>query len=265
MEDSSGDLPLVPGGSSSGTLKERVPGSQHALMSAAMLDAKRARMKVENDREALANRIARLQNEELRATKRIEQTHRRTQEILAAKNRHHQQQSEKEKIRIEHEELVEAHRQALSHIRDERKQATQTARATHAAQRQAVGKSNKESMLKNAEIIAQQRAAELNAAMYKRNEVRKVEADARERKLREKELMIAHLQKRAEERQLEETRRAEAYDKDLAELERQEYELLVALEGHRNDRQEVYAELESQLGHAPSQQQLRAGGPAAMA
>ena len=48
--------------------------SQHALMSAAMLDAKRARMKVENDREALANRIARLQAEELRATKRIEQT-----------------------------------------------------------------------------------------------------------------------------------------------------------------------------------------------
>jgi len=51
-----------------------VPESQHALMSAAMLDAKRARMKVENDREALANRIARLQAEELRATKRIEQT-----------------------------------------------------------------------------------------------------------------------------------------------------------------------------------------------
>lgn len=55
-------------------LPERVPESQHALMSAAMLDAKRARMKVENDRDALANRIARLQAEELRATKRIEQT-----------------------------------------------------------------------------------------------------------------------------------------------------------------------------------------------
>ena len=46
---------------SGGELREqRVPDSTHALMSAAMLDAKRARMKVEADREALANRIARL-------------------------------------------------------------------------------------------------------------------------------------------------------------------------------------------------------------
>jgi hypothetical protein len=59
---------------SGGQVREYIPTSQHALMSAAMLDAKRARMKVENDRDALANRIARLQAEELRATKRIEQT-----------------------------------------------------------------------------------------------------------------------------------------------------------------------------------------------
>lgn len=264
MSDS-GELPLIAGGSSSAMLKDRVPGSQHALMSAAMLDAKRARMKVENDREALANRIARLQNEELRATKRIEQTHRRTQEILAAKNRHHQQLTERDRVKIEHEELVEAHRQALSQIREERKQATKEARVNYATQKQLLGRSNKEAMLKNAEIIAQQRAAELNSAMFKRNEVRKVEADARERKLREKELMIAHLQQRADERQREETRLAEQYDKDLAELERQEYELLVALEGHRNERQQVYAELEDKLGHKPTSAQLRAGGPATMA
>ena len=60
---------LMGSGSASGGI-ERVPNSQHALMSAAMLDAKRARMKVENDRDALANRIARLQAEELRATQR---------------------------------------------------------------------------------------------------------------------------------------------------------------------------------------------------
>ena len=48
--------------------------SSHALMSAAMLDAKRARMKAENHRDALANRIARLQAEEVRASKRIEVT-----------------------------------------------------------------------------------------------------------------------------------------------------------------------------------------------
>ena len=92
MSASASTLPLVVAESSSQPLA-RKPASQHQLMSAAMMDAKRARMKVESDREALANRIARLQTEELRATKRIEQTHRRTQEILTAKNRHSQQQT----------------------------------------------------------------------------------------------------------------------------------------------------------------------------
>ena len=233
---------------SGGELREqRVPDSTHALMSAAMLDAKRARMKVEADREALANRINRLQLEEVRATKRIEQTHRRTNEIISAKNRHAHQQVQKEVLRAEHEQLVEQHREALGKIRDERKQALARAKASVGAGLDEIIRANRESHQRNAEAIAHARAAELNHAMFKRNEVRRVEADARERKLREKELMIAHLQQRAEERQGEETRRAEELDRKLAELERQEYELLVALEGHKAEREHVYRQLENQL------------------
>jgi hypothetical protein len=251
----------LPIGALIGISKDRTPASQHALMSQAMLDAKRARMKVESDREALANRIARLQAEELRATKRIEQTHRRTQEILSAKNRHQQQMTSRDKMKNEHGDLVEEHRLALGKLREERKQAMQAAKEATALERQSLGRSNREQAQRNAEAIAHQRAAELNHAMYKRNEVRKVEADARERRLREKELMVAHLQQRKEERQHEESRRAEQYDKDLAELERQEYELLVALEGHRADRQDVYRELEQELGHTPSSALLKGVAP----
>ena len=60
-------------------------------------------------REALANRINRLAMEEVRATRRIEQTHRRTQEIISAKNRHAAQQTVKETLREEHEALVAEH------------------------------------------------------------------------------------------------------------------------------------------------------------
>ena len=60
-----------------------------------------------------------------------------------------------------------------------------------------------------------------------------VEADARERKLREKELMIAHLQQRADERHRSEDELVVQYDQQMAELEKEEYELLVAIEGHR--------------------------------
>ena len=80
--------------------------------------------------------------------------------------------------------------------------------------------------------------------------MRRVEADARERKLHEKELMIAHLQQRASTRQNEEQKRAEALDQQLADLEKQEYDLLVALEGHKAERAHVYEQLESQLGPA---------------
>ena len=116
-------------GSSMQVVGNGPPTNQHALMSAAMLDAKRARMKVESDRQALANRIARLQSEELRATKRIEQTHRRTQEILDAKNRHHHQQTEKERARMEQEAIVMEHKKELAKVREERKQALQVSKA----------------------------------------------------------------------------------------------------------------------------------------
>ena len=59
------------------------------------------------------------------------------------------------------------------------------------------------------------------------------EAVARERKLREKELMIAHLQQRAEERRREEELRTNLYDNNLAELEQQEYELILSLQKQR--------------------------------
>ena len=222
--------------------------SQHALMSAAMLDAKRARMRVENDRDALANRIARLQAEELRATKRIEQTHRRTQEILAAKTRHHQQHREKERAKAQQEQLIDNHKEELSRVREERRSALQAAKEQAAMQKQSFARLNKEVAIRNADAIAHSRAAELNSAMYKRNEVRKMEAEARERKLREKELNVAHLQQRAEERHKDETAIASEYDKKLSDLEQEEYELLVALEGHRRERQEVYQQLEAQIG-----------------
>lgn len=53
---------------------ERILESAHALMSAAMIDAKRARMRAEGERQMLANRLNRLQVEEKRATRRIEET-----------------------------------------------------------------------------------------------------------------------------------------------------------------------------------------------
>ena len=87
------------------TTIERVPTSQHAIMSSAMLGAKRARMKVEADRQVLVNRISRLQSEEMKAVKRIEETHCRTQEVLAVKNRQQRAELDKRVRRPAHPNL----------------------------------------------------------------------------------------------------------------------------------------------------------------
>ena len=87
--------------------------SQHTIMSAAMLNAKRARMKVEADRQLLANRIARLQAEEMKSVKRIEETHRRTQEILLLKTRQQQGELEKEAVK----DLVAVEKEVVKDIR----------------------------------------------------------------------------------------------------------------------------------------------------
>jgi hypothetical protein len=75
-----------------------------------------------------------------------------------------------------------------------------------------------------------------------------VEADARERKLREKELMIAHMQQRAADRAGAEEQSCTQLQRTLDTLEREEYELLLSLEAHKNERLAVYGELESQAG-----------------
>ncbi|KAL1496614.1 hypothetical protein AB1Y20_014218 [Prymnesium parvum] len=227
---------------------ERVLENAHALMSAAMIDAKRARMRAEGERQMLANRLSRLQAEELRATKRIEETHRRTMEILAAKNRHQQHAEQKEQLRLEQEQLIEQHRQELNRIREERKEAMRQATlATRQAMQEQV-RAQKEISARAASEVAYMREVEQEMAIFKRNAVRQGEAQARERKMREKELMIAHLQQRAEERRREEELRTHLYDQNLAELERQEYELILSLQKQREEHHNVYRELEKEMG-----------------
>ncbi len=126
--------------------------TQHAIMSAAMLNAKRARMRVEADRQVLwphrpigwpkgpptppcaltgahappqilANRIARLQSEEMKAVKRIEETHRRTQEILAVKMRQQQLEIERSDQAIAKDAALEEKRQIHAIEKQKHKQA----------------------------------------------------------------------------------------------------------------------------------------------
>ena len=71
-------------------------------------------------------------------------------------------------------------------------------------QRQVQARELKKEAADNSLLIARSRGTEYNDAAFKRNSVRQGEAAARERKRREKVMMVDFLRKRAEEQRSEE-------------------------------------------------------------
>jgi len=221
--------------------------TQHAIMSAAMLNAKRARMRVEADRQILANRIARLQSEEMKAVRRIEETHRRTQEILAVKMRQQQVDYERHVVKSSHDGELEQHREKLLQIKEERKYSILAAKQATVVQRQHEVRASKTAAAENSLLIARSRGSEYNEAAFKRNAVRQSEASARDRKRREKELMVEFLQKRSDDTKRDELDEAQRMDDRMRELLLQEQQLLESLHGHKEQQQRVIVEIEETL------------------
>jgi len=221
-----------------------------------MINARRARMRVEADRQLLANRIARLQAEEMRSVKRIEETHKKTQEILAMKARHQQSEFEKEASKIGQEDAIDKHKQALLQIKEQQRiaiiAAKQSQNLTKAEQAREAKRANEE----NAIAIARARGAEYNAAAFRRNAVRQDQEAARERRQKEKELLLQHLQKRSATREMNEVRRAHEYADEIARLQEEERRLLESLHQTQEEHRQAFREVEEKVGDAKPLEQL---------
>ena len=229
------------------TTVERVPTSQHGIMSSAMLGAKRARMKVEADRQVLVNRISRLQSEEMKAVKRIEETHCRTQEVLAVKNRQQRAELDKRAARVQQETELELHREALVEAKSQQRYAVMAARQATAISRQSEAHGNRQQAAHRALAIAQVRGEEYNQAVFKRSVVRQMELEARDRRLREKQLMIQQMALNADtKRRYEEDLITHGEDK-LSDLEREELALIESLQRCQEEQREAYQSIDEAL------------------
>ena len=229
------------------TTVERVPTSQHGIMSSAMLGAKRARMKVEADRQVLVNRISRLQSEEMKAVKRIEETHCRTQEVLAVKNRQQRAELDKRAARVQQETELELHREALVEAKSQQRYAVMAARQATAISRQSEAHGNRQQAAHRALAIAQVRGEEYNQAVFKRSVVRQMELEARDRRLREKQLMIQQMALNADtKRRYEEDLITFGEDK-LSDLEREELALIESLQRCQEEQREAYQSIDEAL------------------
>jgi len=210
-------------------------------------------MRVEADRQLLANRIARLQSEEVKAVRRIEETHRRTQEILSVKTRHQVIDYERQVARTVQDDEMEKHRQALNMEKDERKYKIVAARQAVLKSRKGLAVATKEEQSEHAMSIARSRGAEYIAAASKRNTVRQDQEEARDRKRREKELLVEHLNERAAAKRRGEEQRAMHYAEELQALQREEAELVQSLAECQEEHRQVFHFINSQLTQGSSQ------------
>ena len=106
----------------------------------------------------------------------------------------------------------------------------------------------KQAANENSVLIARSRGSEYNEAAFKRNAVRQGEASARDRKRREKELMVEFLQKRADDKKREELEEAQRMDDRMRQLLEEEQQLLESLHSHKAEQHEVIRDIESTLG-----------------
>ena len=114
------------------------------------------------------------QAEEVKAVRRIEETHRRTHEILAVKTRHQQTEFERQAARTTHEDEMQRHKLSLKQAQEERKYAIMAAKNATMIANANQARAAKLAQAENAMAIARARGAEYNAAASKRNAVRQV-------------------------------------------------------------------------------------------
>ncbi|KAI9982872.1 hypothetical protein PInf_006672 [Phytophthora infestans] len=108
FEENADDIDDAPAASAHSSLAVSCRSQQqdeaYSELQSAMLDAKKQRKQAENDAQLLANRLAHLRAEDVRAQKRIEEAKRRAREIEAVKKRN------EDKLRAKQEALEQMQR-----------------------------------------------------------------------------------------------------------------------------------------------------------
>lgn len=208
------------------------------------LAAKNARIKAEQDKQLLANRIKRLLAEQEKAVKRTEETRQRIAQIRQARERSVQHvQAQQEAHLLGHMER-ELQRQALQKAKSLREHSVAEARASVWRSRAVGSVARKQTRAEVEEGIRSQREAAERAAALKAELVRKAEAEAAARRVKEREGHLSSLAAREEAKRLELQQRRERHAQLLAQMEAEELQLIKSLTACQDDQRQAFEQLE---------------------
>eukprot|EP00899_Mesostigma_viride_P010740 jgi/Mesvir1/19668/Mv09944-RA.1 len=212
------------------------------------LAAQRARKAVDEDAQRLANRVAQLKKEEDKSLKRIAETKRRAEEIMALRQRNEEAARAKQQMEAERQEELQRQMELLQAEKDEHmRRKRQVAEQLYVEKRTEMRKTKEE----RAEIekrVREQRLAEQQKAIASKEAVKKGHMEGREKVLNEKHKTIDKVRQEVEKRVEEERAEQKAKERELARLAREEMELIQRLQQKQQEQRKAYEELEQALG-----------------
>jgi len=216
-----------------------------------MLNVKSARLRSENDVTLLRNRLCRLQLEERKALKKIEETRRRADQIIQLKTRNEQNALRKQLEKEYEDRHLERARQRLQTSKMEMGDAIRSnAEALKEQKREEAGILREQRMLINSHLREQQQHhVERNRRI---NEMIKDRAaDVQREKMQQRMLHEEQLQADMEERMLKEEGRRNLAEKIVGELEEEEETAIERLRRTQEAQKAAYEELERALINPP--------------
>mmetsp|Transcript_330 Transcript_330/g.316 ORF Transcript_330/g.316 Transcript_330/m.316 type:complete len:279 (-) Transcript_330:228-1064(-) len=225
-------------------ISERSGDSQYT---SAMLDIKNNRKRAEGDLQLLTNRIALLRAEEQRALMKVNETKSRANEIMTLKKRNEDHLNEKLALNLTREMQVKAVRDKSN--KDKKQRMDKMSRTRRAIE---------ESRRKQALETMQQGKMSINVSaqtrlqMEEENRLRALQVrQQREEALKKREMERMRKEEEAkllyQRKQEEENRRTLEAERMIAQLEREERELIERLKKTQELQQQAYNELQECL------------------
>lgn len=212
------------------------------------LRAKSARIRAEQDRQLLQNRINRLIIEEEKAAKRIAETRRRAKEIYDLKRRNEANQAARADASAWMSSEQHLQRQLLDQARKERAASLDASKAALQHMRKEEVSVLRQMRRENEEAVIAQRNMEHARCVARKEIVKQQQAAAAERKAKERETALTKLKE--ERRQAQEILDADANAslRHYQDLAAEEQRLLASLEACQKQQQQAYVQLEGVVG-----------------
>lgn len=209
------------------------------------LRAKQQRLKAEQDKQLLQNRINRLLIEQERAAKRIAETRRRADEINTLKKRNMANHSAKQDASLWMDSEQELQRQLLQTHKQQQKKAIETSRsAVHQLRCEEV-QVLKQMRRENEESVQVQRNIERDRAIARKEEVKEAQRRAFDRKKEEQAAALSKLREGRETKRQEIGDDAQQQLQNYTKLAEEERRLIKELEKWGREQADAFSKLQT--------------------